>query len=79
MITTPANAAAEHDAFMKQTGKILETGMKLKKVMLDKQITTARAKCPHCAHGFLHGRLAGRKNHLRMWCDGEGCDIWMME
>jgi hypothetical protein len=58
-------------------GKILETGMKLKKVMLDKRITAAKAKCPFCDAGFLHGRLAGRKNHLHMSCDG--CDVAMME
>jgi hypothetical protein len=62
---------------MKLAAKIVEAGMKLKKVMQKRSITAARAKCPFCESGFLHGRLAGRKSHLRMWCDG--CDVGMME
>jgi hypothetical protein len=62
---------------MARFGKILETGMKLKKIMLGKRITAARAKCPFCETGHLHGRLAGHKNHLHMVCDG--CDAAMME
>lgn len=74
-----AEMEADRSDFIKKTGPILAAGMKLKKVMLDKKITNAKAKCPVCEHGFIHGRLAGRKNHLRMWCDGEGCDVQMME
>jgi hypothetical protein len=58
-------------------GEILVAGMKLKKVMQRRQITAARAKCPFCENGFLHGRLAGRKSHMHMACDG--CDVRMME
>lgn len=57
--------------------KVLETAMKLKTVMKKRGITSAKAKCPHCDVGFLHGRLAGRKSHLHMSCDG--CDVMVME
>jgi hypothetical protein len=62
---------------MKRFGEILTAGMKLKKVMLRRAITAARAKCPFCEAGFLHGRLAGPKKHLHMACDG--CEVRMME
>ena len=55
----------------------LTDGMKMKKQMLEKGITSARVQCPKCV-GFLHARLAGRKNHLRFWCDGP-CERQMME
>jgi hypothetical protein len=57
--------------------KILEAGVKLKKIMLDKKITAAKAPCTICRAGFLHGRLVGRKQHLHMWCDN--CPSQMME
>lgn len=76
---TAEQAKAEHSDFMAHMGRVLAAGVKLKKVMLDKGITSAKAKCPMCDAGFLHGRLAGRKNHMRMWCDGDGCNAMMME
>jgi hypothetical protein len=76
---TASGASAEHSDFMAHMGRVLAAGVKLKKVMLDKGIASAKAKCPMCAGGYLHGRLAGRKNHMRMWCDGEGCNAMMME
>lgn len=63
--------------FMDRAVKILETAMKLKAVMKKRGLTRARAKCPHCEAGFLHGRIAGRKGHLHMACDG--CNARMME
>jgi hypothetical protein len=62
---------------MAYAGKVLVAAMKLKKVMLGRSLTVAKAKCPLCETGHLHGRLAGRKNHMRMWCDG--CPAQMME
>lgn len=55
----------------------LTDGMKMKAQMLKKGISSARVQCPQC-DGFLHARLAGRKNHLRFWCDGP-CKRQMME
>ncbi|CAN7396733.1 hypothetical protein [Neorhizobium sp. LjRoot104] len=52
-------------------------GMKMKARMIEKGVTSARVKCPKC-DGMLHARLAGRKNHLRFWCDGP-CKRQMME
>jgi transposase-like protein len=72
-----ANPRAEHDDFMARSGRVLEIGVKFKKVMLESGLTSAKAKCPLCEEGHVHGRLAGRKNHFRMWCDS--CDVGMME
>lgn len=57
--------------------KIIEMAMKLKKVMQKRGIRAARAKCELCADGYIHGRLAGRKDHLHMHCDG--CDAAMIQ
>lgn len=67
------------DDFMEHMGKVLDAGTKLKAVMLKKGLTSAKAPCPICKVGHLHGRLAGRKNHMRMWCDGPGCNAQLME
>lgn len=36
---------------------VLETATKLKKVMQNKNLKLAKAKCPHCKNGFIHGRM----------------------
>ncbi len=69
---------ADDDDFMKHMGQVLDAGMKLKKVMIKRGITAARAPCPICGTGFLHGRLVGRKQHLHMQCDTRDC-AFMME
>lgn len=74
---TAAGASAEHADFMAHMGKVLDAAMKLKKAMTTRNLTVAKAKCPMCA-GHLHGRLAGPKKHMRMWCDGT-CNSSMME
>ena len=65
------------DDFLAWAEKVLVAGLKLKKVMRKKGVTSAKAKCPLCAEGFLHGRIVGRKQHMHMWCDG--CTAQMME
>lgn len=65
------------DDFLKKVGATLETAMKLKAVMLKRKLTVAKAKCPGC-DGHVHGRIAGPRNHMRMWCDGT-CGAQMME
>lgn len=67
---------------------VLRTGMKLKRVVVAKGLTSARAKCPKCDGAeSLHGRLivgaaAGRHRRsggaFRMWCD-KCPDIRMIE
>ncbi|TLX12097.1 hypothetical protein [Rhizobium sp. MHM7A] len=52
-------------------------GMKMKAQMIKKGVTSACVRCPKC-DGMLHARLAGRKNHIRFWCDGP-CKRQMME
>lgn len=67
---------------------VLQAAVKLKAVMVQKNLTSAKAECPSCkVVGALHGRLitgqpAGRHRSsggaFRMWCDN--CpDIRMME
>lgn len=51
-------------------------GTKLKKVMLKRGITRAKAKCEVC-EGYLHGALLGRKQHLHMHCDGSCKSVFM--
>lgn len=54
---TPKQAAAEHDDFMAFAGKVLDAAVKLKEVMIKQGLTSAKAKCPMCETGHLHGRL----------------------
>jgi hypothetical protein len=57
--------------------KVLDMATKLKKVMLKRGLTTAKARCDLC-EGYLYGTLAGHKNHLHMRCDGP-CKSFFME
>jgi len=83
-----AAARGEPDEIWKAFELVLNAGMKLKKVMVEKRLSSAKAECPKCkVVGALHGRLitgqaAGRHRRsggaFRMWCDT--CpDIRMME
>jgi hypothetical protein len=81
-------ASGKFDEFLKHADLVLGAAMKLKKVMVDKGLTSAKAKCPKCEGAeSLHGRLivgqaAGRHRKsggaFRMWCDN-CADIRMME
>jgi hypothetical protein len=55
----------------------LRDAFKLKARMLERNLISARVRCPECK-GMLHGRLAGPKKHIRFWCDGP-CGRQMME
>lgn len=70
---------AVDDAFMAHVSKWMDAAVKMKKVMLRKGLTAARAKCVDCGNETMQARLAGRKNHIRMWCDTPGCDMTVME
>lgn len=59
--------------------KVIETGTKMKKVMQKKKLKRAKANCPHCKKGMLHGMLAGRKEHLHMYCDNSDCGVRFIE
>jgi hypothetical protein len=63
--------------FWKKAEAILPKASIMKKNMLDKGLTRAKAKCPFC-EGHWHARLAGKKNHFHMRCDGD-CKSFMME
>lgn len=82
------NAAEAADPGWKQFELVLNTGVKLKALMVAKKLTLAKTKCPKCNGAeSLHGRLvtgpaAGRHGRsggaFRMWCD-TCTDIRMME
>lgn len=65
------------DDFMMNIRSTIRDAIKLKARMMERDLTSAKVKCPECG-GMLHGRLVGRKNHMRFWCDGT-CKRQMME
>lgn len=65
------------DDFMASVRTTIRDAGKLKAIMLRRGLRQARAKCPECG-GELHGALAGKRNHMRFWCDGT-CKRQMME
>lgn len=66
------------DEFQQTIAQVLPVAMKLKKVMLAKNITWAKTECPECG-GWLHGRIAGPRKHLHMACENPSCIMRMME
>jgi hypothetical protein len=63
---------------------VISAAEKLKKVMVKKNLSRAKAKCPMC-DGFLHGVLSNSlsrsrssRQHFAMSCDVT-CKAWMME
>lgn len=58
-------------------GKILTTGLAIKKEMIADRETRRTIECPFCKRGAMIFALVGRRNHLRMACDT--CDAQMME
>lgn len=74
---TAAERKAENDAFWEGVGDVFATGLKLKKIMLDRGLRRCRCACPRCG-GWIQAGLVGRKNHLRMACEGR-CGMNMME
>lgn len=45
--------------------------------IIKRGLVKAKAQCPYC-DGFWHGRLAGPKQHLHMYCDGN-CGTLLMQ
>lgn len=64
-------------SFLDTLKTTLRDADKLKQVMLKRGLVKAKAVCPECG-GMLQGRLSGRKNHMRFWCQGT-CGRRMME
>ncbi len=69
---------SREEEFCQIVNKVFPVAMKLKKVMLAKNISWAKTKCPECS-GWLHGRIAGPRNHLHMACESPSCIMRMME
>lgn len=59
---------------MKET---LKKSSVMKKNMIKKGLTRAKAKCPYCS-GHWQAALCGHKKHMHMACDG-GCKTMLME
>lgn len=49
--------------------KTLKLAMKLKRVMLKKNLRKAKAVCPNCPDKFINGALSGPRDHIRFHCD----------
>ena len=60
-----------------QFAQTIELAMRAKRAMIEKDKRRGWTKCPRCG-GKITAVLAGRKNHLHMACETEGC-IRMME
>lgn len=76
MTEKPSDAQLE--SFRQIVGKVLPIAMKLKKKMLAKNIGHAKTECPECG-SWLHGRIAGKRQHLHMACENPACFMRMME
>ena len=73
-------AKKQSSDFMRHVALVVDTSVKLKRSMLKRNLTRARATCPRCnVEGALQGALAGKKAHMRMWCETPGCSMEMME
>lgn len=73
-------AKRQSPEFMRHIALVVETSEKLKRSMLKRNLTRARATCPRCnVEGALQGALVGKKNHMRMWCETPQCSMEMME
>ena len=71
-------ARANNDPDMRKMMADLTTALKLKGVMVRRKLVAARAECPRCKQLTLQGRLAGTKQHLRVWCETGGCTFSRM-
>lgn len=58
--------------------KTVQLSQSWKKNIIKLGLARAKAKCPYCEHGYWHGRLAGPRKHLHMYCDGD-CGTQLME
>lgn len=67
----------KREDFFAQFEDVIRTAEKFKKVMLKRGLKRARCECPRCGK-FIHGRIAGPRNHLHMACEGQ-CGMNMME
>lgn len=80
---TPSNPsmltsdAPQVKKFLKLMESRLPNAMKMKKVMLKKQIRKAKYKCEECA-GHWHATISGSRHHIMIRCDGS-CNFVFME
>jgi ribosomal protein S27AE len=70
-------APLSDEAFWRKAMEAVETGLKLKNIMLSKKLMSCKCECPRCGQ-MIHASLAGPKNHVRMACEGK-CGMNLME
>ena len=74
---------SEDEDFGERVGRVLVTALKMKRVMLKRGLTRARAVCPaHEASGTTHyltGAVVGPRQHIHMGCDDPKCYMRIME
>jgi hypothetical protein len=59
-------AKRQSPEFMRHVAQVLETSIKLKRVMLKRGLRRARSTCPRCGiTGAPQGALAGKRDHMR--------------
>lgn len=63
--------------FMDKILERVKTALKIKKIMLKKNLTRARCKCPHCQDGMINATLAGPKKHIHARCSTPECTVFM--
>lgn len=68
---------AQGSAFAQNGFAWFTTAAKMKRRMLAKRLTRARAKCPHCAGGELNAAISGTRNHISIRCSTPGCVVLM--
>ena len=59
-------------------GRVMPFAIRTKQEMLDAGLLEHSCACPECG-AKVYFAVVGRKDHLRMACANEGCDVRMME
>lgn len=70
-------ATKKREAFFDQFRDVIDTAVKLKKVMNKKGLKRARCVCPRCGK-LIHASISSCNGHMRMACEGS-CGMAMME
>ena len=58
-------------------GRVLDIMARFEAVRAGRKPWQAKGNCPVCRSGSVHYIYAGPKA-IRMWCDGDGCNVRMI-
>lgn len=70
-------ATKQREDFFAQFRDVIDTAVKLKKVMKKKGLSRARCICPRCGK-HIHASISSYNGHMHMACEGQ-CGMAMME